>query len=200
MSPILMRWMTSATGIAMWQIAAAVVRDQVGRPVGLQKLRDANNAGLAKLGEHAPLFQKALQSVFVCVAIVLGGEMQGGAVGAAKGEPRGKVLLDGHAPLEAAVVGAIGDAEAARAEHRSNLETVDLCPGGKRQLVVRHHRLMGTVEGGLWRLWGVLLASFPAVTVGSFSHLASLGAYNFSRFQGGCERPWDAGKCGRRHI
>ena len=68
--------------------------------------------------------------------------MQSSAVGAAISKPHGEILLDGYAALETVVVGPVSNAEPARTENRSNLETVDLCPFGKCQLVVRRHRLM----------------------------------------------------------
>ncbi len=68
------------------RLAVLVVHDQIRGSVGLQELGDAYDAGLAELGEHAALVQKALQPVLVGVTVGLGSKVQRGAVGAAKSQ------------------------------------------------------------------------------------------------------------------
>ena len=98
------------------RVALLVVHDHVGGGVGLEIAQHAHDVRMAELAQRARLEQEALEAPPVA-RLVLRRLRDHFAVGRAHGELARQVFLDRDVLVEVGVARAVGDAEAARAQH-----------------------------------------------------------------------------------
>ena len=122
--------------------AVLVVHDEVGGVVRLEEVQRPDQIGMLELGQGAALLDEALQPP---LKVRLAGCRLGlHRCAVAHGELVGQALLERHPPAQLQMLGQIGDAEAADAQHPEQAVAPDQVAGRQRLLVLLlppfHHR------------------------------------------------------------
>ncbi len=149
---LLGRELAAAVDALLERLAAQQLHHDIGRAVGLEEVEDVHDRRHAmKAGQRSSLGDETLATPAEIVGH-LGVARQHRRAVLADCQRRGQVFLDRDLAAELDVAGAIGDAEAALAQHRHDLVAADRLAGLKRHVVdLGYWRDPGRLARGLAR-------------------------------------------------